>query len=92
MIELKANQIASVEIIFLEKPLKSFKLERLQKSFVLTDINSMEKITELNIRVVQEFLNKFKSVHYEFIDTETSEKRKDSVRNLGFVEAVLNSE
>lgn len=79
--EIAADQIASVEIRYLEKPLKSFKLERLQNSFVLTDINTMEKTSELDADAVLEFFNKFKSVHYEFIERESSEEVIDSVLN-----------
>ena len=79
--ELKADQIASIEIRFLEKPLNSFKLERLQHSFVLTDLNTMEKTTEVNQVNTQDFFNKFKSVHFEFIDEESSEETIDSVIN-----------
>ena len=79
--EIKADQIASVEIRFLEKPLNSFKLEKTQNSFVLTDINTMEKTTDVNYAMAEDFFNKFKSVHYEFIDNESSEETIDSVLN-----------
>jgi hypothetical protein len=78
---INADQIASIELRFLEKPLNSFKLERLQNSFALTDINTMEKTTEINQPAVQDFFNKFNSVHFEFIDTESSEETIDSVIN-----------
>jgi len=79
--EIETDQIASIEMRFLENPLKSFKIERLQNSFVLTDINTMEKTSDINAVMVDEFFQKFKSVHYEFIDRESSEEVVDSVKN-----------
>lgn len=77
--ELKADQIASIEIRFLEKPVNSFRLERTENSFALIDINTMEKTSDVNQVVAQDFFNKFKSVHFEFIDVESSEETIDSV-------------
>ena len=74
-----ANEVKSVQISYTEKPLKSFRLSRNEGSVEVIDLNSRLKIEPLNQLAIEEYLSRFKSIHFEKIVEETPLDNIDSV-------------
>ncbi len=76
---LSAEEIETVSIKYNERPLKSFKLEREGEDYLVTDLSSMMPLENQRSDGFEEYLSRFKSIHYEFIQREAPLANIDSV-------------
>jgi hypothetical protein len=75
----KAEDIKSIQISYQRRPLKSFKITREDSGFSVIDLNSRTKIDPLKEEAIDEYMSRFESIHYEFIQREAPLANIDSV-------------
>lgn len=75
----QADDIASLSINYSDKPLNSFKLIRHDEGFKVIDESTKEEIKPIKEGAINEFLSRFKSIHFEYIPEASAFVNIDSV-------------
>lgn len=75
----KTNEIKRLSISYLEKPTKSFELKNENGGYVVTDLSTKNVVEPLKEEAISEFLSRFRSVHFEYIQREGPLANIDSV-------------
>lgn len=75
----EANDIRYIRINYSEKPLKSFELRKKEGAFEVIDLAQQISVEPLKEEAIYEFLSRFKSIHFEYIQRETPLANIDSV-------------
>lgn len=76
------EEIKSVEIVYHEKPMESFKIERNLNQLVLIDGETKKPIQNVDTNRIYQYLSFYDKIYYEMgVQDEFNNQQKDSIRN-----------
>lgn len=78
--KLDGEEIEKLSIRYNEKPLKSFELEKKGESYTVTDLATKEEISPVMQDVINEYLDRFKPINFEYIPENSAFVNIDSVK------------
>ncbi len=75
---LERDQIASVDVRFLDDPTRSFYVAKSGSNYTVKHQNNLLKAVDTNM--VIRYLNNYKKIHYEFVNYDLNKKQVDSLK------------